>query len=1117
MADLFLSTNRGGVYKPVAIFPNGGVEDGVFNIVKDGQKYIRTRVGPVNLQEADIQADGTNQGVKLSTILELANLRELEFALSEGGEVTITTVVTVPEDKILNIKAGTKIKTTGSGAVNGGIIDADPYQEIFTGTRNVNPAGSTKGYLSANWYGVNAVGYTQTTNADNANLAAQIIINSDTLPQNLYFPDPAYSFNKPIQLYKWDGTNYVQHYIGLSGNSEGAMQGRGTTFYFDCPLAFGIGIHVGKGCIIKDLKIIGTFNPSFASMKAFVETSRVNYGSGSGCIDLQNATHGGVLIDYLRSDVPPSGGYTTILSQYRGANTGSGSTFCQILNCTITGWVTGVGFSINGQTQNCDSMLVSDCCVEGNKYAFSFGQDQTRNCWIRNILCWNSTHTFLTNSTHGNQSGAPPSLSNISLAGQINQVFNITTSGRSGFTANQIFAESVYRIGTIGGRPSSIKDSEFDFLLVSGVHAGLGAPDLYANLNNVTMENCQLRNYDNLFDKRCNMAASSCTFINVRFDLPPLMQSLNDGTGNHFIGCSYGGGSGIPLGARSSVIQYPEMIAYAVQHGKFTITDQSADPVGNLTYTSEYDFPCDYENRGGLGTITVTVDAATRTATFPSTDLLVVGQIGEYITSSTAVNHYDDAAGSPLVVMGKVTGYAANVVTLSQVPINIVTGSYALFVSAYKTVGFPFIGDTTAASAVITNVEYGLQPPVVGQRLTGGVGASNGQGVYNVYSIITAVNTGDKTVTINIAALQTLKDVSFVTSRRIAIYSINEPDSATLNSIAYPMYEGTEFIVQGKAFADGRVQSRKYRIVKGGNLNMGVSGSLRQAAWALEVPIRQTAGVLEQLSLTAGTWSALEGAVVPIVITATDANSTMAIDTDLEILPTVTGNRILTLPTASALTGKIRRIWNKNSTGFSWTLTPVISLPDDTTTSTIVNDTFITLQSNGSVWVRVDGGTSAPAAPIVITATDANATMAGDTDLEILPLVTANRTLTLPSAAALTGKIRRIWNKNTHATLNWSFAAAITLPDGTTSTLIPKNYITTIQSDGSVWFNVYPALVSDSTIGGSGSEADPLHVDSVRSFTTGALPASGNDGQMAYDETVDKLKVRQSGAWTAQT
>lgn len=1129
-AFTFWPTNRNEPLRRITAWPAGvSAADNLFFFeIEDPDnpgtyfKHIRTKTGPVNILEAAIVADGiTNQTTLLNTVLANTWLKELEFYVDGGGEVLVTGTVTVPEDKILIIRAGTKIKTTGAGVVNGGIIDADPYQEIFTGTRNVNPAGSTKNYLSANWYGVGAPGYTPTTNADNANLATQLIINSNTLPRTLYFPDVSYSFDKPIELYKWDSVNsvYTQHTgVEISGNTDGAMQGFGTTFYFTTPLAFGIGIHIGKGCIIRRLRIIGTFAPSWANMKAFVETKQADYGAGSGCLDGRYATNAGIVIDYLRGDVPPDGGYTTILSQYRGSTTSnSGSTKCEILNCTITNWVTGVAFSINGQTQNCDSMVVADSCVQACKWTFSFGQDQTRNCWIRNILCWDSTFCFVTNSIHGNQSGAPPSIDNVSLAGQINQFAHVITGGRTGFGATKVFCESIYRIGLIAGEPSSIRDFEFDFMLVAGVHPGIAAPDLYATLSKVTMADGRCRNYDNLFNKRMNMAATRCIFNNVRFDLPPIFQMTDQNNGNRLIDCTYGTSLGDQIGAKSTIINYPNQMANAVQHGKFTVEDKGADVNRNLRYTTEYDFSDDYEEKGGLGSKVVTVDAATRTATFPSTDFLTTGQIGEYIITDTAVSSFDDPAYVlPVVVIGRVTGYAANVVTLSEVPTNIITGTYTLYVTFYKTVGNAFTGDTIAGNPVITNVEFApAGVPVVGTRLAGGGGAYN-VGVYTKYSIITAVDTTAKTVTINLGALITRKDVVFSSAKRVVIYSTYKPDDAAINYITYPVFEGTEFIVQGQAFTDGRNQTQKYRIIKGGHLNQGVVSALRQAEWSLNIPLRVNAGNLERMDLATGLWSTVDP--IDIVVTATDANSTMADITTLEILPTATGNRILTLPTASALTGRTRRIWNKNSSlTFSWTLTPVITLPDDSTTSVIPNDSIITLQSNGSVWVQTDISTYNTK---VVTATDANATMAATTEMEILPAVTVARTLTLPSAITYPGKVLEIWNKNTHATLNWSFAAAITLPDNTTSTLIPKNYITRLRSDGAVWVNVDPALFSDSTLGGSGSEADPIYVRKAgRPFaTTASLPSAGiGDGDSAYDEQVDKFKIVTSGVWTSQT
>ncbi|MBO9204505.1 MULTISPECIES: hypothetical protein [Niastella] len=61
-------------------------------------------------------------------------------------------------------------------------------------------------------------------------------------------------------------------------------------------------------------------------------------------------------------------------------------------------------------------------------------------------------------------------------------------------------------------------------------------------------------------------------------------------------------------------------------------------------------------------------------------------------------------------------------------------------------------------------------------------------------------------------------------------------------------------------------------------------------------------------------------------------------------------------------------------------------------------------------------------------------------------------TVTLPPAASYTGKKIYIWNQNANSSSNsWTFASPVTLPDNTTSNVIPNKTTIELLSDGEVW------------------------------------------------------------------
>lgn len=89
---------------------------------------------------------------------------------------------------------------------------------------------------------------------------------------------------------------------------------------------------------------------------------------------------------------------------------------------------------------------------------------------------------------------------------------------------------------------------------------------------------------------------------------------------------------------------------------------------------------------------------------------------------------------------------------------------------------------------------------------------------------------------------------------------------------------------------------------------------------------------------------------------------------------------------------------------------------------------------------------------VVNTATDANYTITSANQLVKLPVVTANRTVSIPTAASYTGRILRIWNQNTSGTFSWSFTGA-TVKDAANNTLtnLVNTSVYILESDGSVW------------------------------------------------------------------
>jgi hypothetical protein len=817
MADINISQlkKRGGLYENL---PAGTAADNVFVVTTPDGPVGRIKKGIVNCEEAGIFANGSDMTAAINAAYALAKIKAIEFHIDGGGEITITGTVTIPAGKVMKFRSGTMLKTTGSGVVNGGIIEAGDNAQIFSGTKNVNPTGCSKPYSSVNWYGAN-----NGTDENGAciNIAVQVVIKNNSMPRRLVLPDRNYTITSTgILLINLAGT-YNQVSIELYGNDISALSVQSTTLTFTNPNTFGICMQVGKGVSIRGLKIQGPFVRTWGNMKAFVEVKLADYSTGSGCRDTVYSPCCGINIDPFCGVVPPDGGYPGLTSYYTGGVTVEGSTMPKIEHCTVTGWVVGLGVSINGTTLNADSGIVHNCCFENNKVNFAWGQDQTKGWVLTKILTTAFTHTVSTNIQYGSKTGAPPNIRSYTIAGQVNQIFDYDTAGRFGFEATDIYAESTYRIGKIIGKPAKIINMIFNAMLAEypGV---LGAPDLCLYGGNVTFVGGMFRHYDNLYTKRLSMAATNCTFIGVNFDKPPLIQDFGQ---NQFVNCSCDSGHAISSGDFSVDTDYD--ITNYLQHGRIRVDVKQNFGFGQAN--TEYNFKRDYEGRVLAGNgLVLTVNATNRTATFPTGNDLYNAQVNDYIIKETPGAFFDNAGTMPFEVVGRITSIGGGTTTLADVPVEIVSGTYNLYTSFFKTIGIPFIGDITNGSPTITNVEssqYGF--PYVGMRLS----AFDFGFIPNVY--VTAVNPGLKTVTMSTGAFTTARNIEFNNYGRTIIFAAQDPAYGGYVNAKSIFYTGTIF--QGYARDDDNVvYPRKWECIKPGYIKASSFSALHQSVWKYE-------------------------------------------------------------------------------------------------------------------------------------------------------------------------------------------------------------------------------------------------------------------------------------------
>lgn len=112
----------------------------------------------------------------------------------------------------------------------------------------------------------------------------------------------------------------------------------------------------------------------------------------------------------------------------------------------------------------------------------------------------------------------------------------------------------------------------------------------------------------------------------------------------------------------------------------------------------------------------------------------------------------------------------------------------------------------------------------------------------------------------------------------------------------------------------------------------------------------------------------------------------------------------------------------------------------------------LTITGGVPVWAAQSTLTTLPMMPHVGADPDNwVAAVSTVTSLPDLAGAGGSKTVTLPSAASNAGKFIHLWNKNADVTNLWSYAAAITLPNGTTTSTFSNGSFSILYSDGSVW------------------------------------------------------------------
>lgn len=295
--------------------------------------------------------------------------------------------------------------------------------------------------------------------------------------KNIYFQRGEYQISKPLMVENQG--RFVS--LNLIGTDAAHFNLETNEARIVCQFSdgFAIGYQMARSSLIKGLVI---------------------YGTGLGTDTRFNA-YSGISID----------------PYYRGTTSGSSGILIQ--DCRIRNFTVGIMISQNGITLNAENIHVEKCSIDGVKVAYATCQRQAKENTVRDLICWDNVHTVFDGMSYGQGLGNIPYIDGVNTAGYVYQIFNFQYQDFA-TSAQKIFAETITRIGTIvdAGVGVTIRDSHFDF-------AHNAFPSSHFKGNSIVFDNCSIRYYDGLNNKRIIIDGVNNSFINGYTDRPFMMKN----------------------------------------------------------------------------------------------------------------------------------------------------------------------------------------------------------------------------------------------------------------------------------------------------------------------------------------------------------------------------------------------------------------------------------------------------------------------------------------------------------------------------------------------------------------------------------------------------------------
>ena len=726
-----------------------------------------------------------------------------------------TATITVPQGITLRFRAGNKI--TGTGTIDGGIIDAGYDQQIFTTSLTIIPEGLVTEMFSVKWFG--AVG----SGSHNDHPAIQKSI--DTLVpicqrlSKIYFPGGNYLIDNPILLHYFTSGSYHGFTIQLIGDSVfWAASAAGSRIICSFKDTFAIGIQGGKGVSIKGLYISGAFTPPTLTAEEFYMIDFDEYRDNTdSCQDSVNSPYSGIVIDPFSNsalNIPPDGGYPGLTAYYQGAGGNGGSTGITIDNCFINNFVVGICSSPNSFTRNAENTLISNTQFQFCKLCISSSQDQEKTCKVYRSACWANSHTFFASGKYGAGTPGQWELDGVQLAGRINTFVDHQSGGYFPSYIKYCFSESLGKFGRWTSEVASrVENCEFGFANM-GEAGFYNSPHIISSAS-VSFENCNIRIYGSNYPVTLVGGGlyKNCAFETVPYiGLAP--NFISSPTPPYFTDCLAAAHALNP----STDLNMPSGLQQQPTYGSFQIyrADTLSTSVKEKFIVENFQ-----PNLVAVASSQVTTAITDHEFTFTAdtNDMYI------YETGRLVVAVIDDILQPMGIITDVDTGSRDITVSFTAKLIEDST-AYTIGVVYPITFCVPFLGDVTANGNEIQNVvaELDSESLNVNQWIKSHDFVTN---TYNPYVKILAYNSMTRTYTVSSNSFYT-KEGEYFTNGAGKEIILESANSSLLNNMLLPV--GT------KISQNSQENHAKYVVTKAGFVNADAVGDTRQAIWRMLKP-----------------------------------------------------------------------------------------------------------------------------------------------------------------------------------------------------------------------------------------------------------------------------------------